>query len=149
MKEYKTLLKEIRLVAEPTAIPNGKIGSSQDANDYIRKFFSDDIGIFESMFILLLNRANNTIGYAKISQGGVAGTVVDPKIIAKYAVEALASGVIICHNHPSGNLNPSLSDDDLTNRIKGGMKFLDIPLLDHLIINDTGDYYSYADEGRL
>lgn len=101
------------------------------------------------MFILLLNRANNTIGYAKISQGGVAGTVVDPKIIAKYAVEALASGVIICHNHPSGNLKPSLTDDDLTNRIKQGMKFLDIPLLDHLIINDMGGYYSYADEGRL
>jgi DNA repair protein RadC len=151
MTEYKTFLKRISLVAEKTEIPRHRITSSQISNDYIRQFFSDDIAIFESVFILLLNRSNVAIGYAKISQGGVSGTVVDPKLVAKYAIDALASGVIICHNHPSGNLEPSRSDDDITKKIQNGLNLFDIHLIDHLIIvqDARSSYYSYKDEFKL
>ena len=78
------------------------ITSSEDGANFIRQFYSDDIGIFESSFILLLDRSNHTIGYAKISQGGIVGTVVDVRLIAKYAIDSFASSVILAHNHPSG-----------------------------------------------
>jgi len=90
-----------------SSFPSTKISSRDDAADFIRQFFGDDIEIFESCFILLLNQANKTIGYAKISQGGITGTVVDVRIIAKFAVESLACNVIVAHNHPSGNLTPA------------------------------------------
>ena len=90
-----------------TNFPKEKITSSEKAYNFIKQFYSDDIEIFESSFILLLNNANQTVGYAKISQGGITGTVVDVRLIAKYAVESLCTGVILAHNHPSGKLNPS------------------------------------------
>jgi DNA repair protein RadC len=126
-----------------------KITSSQDAYNVISKFWQDDIEIYESFFVLLLNRANVTIGWAKISQGGVTGTIADPKIILKYAVDCLASSVILAHNHPSGNLTPSNQDDDITNKIKSGLKWIDCNLLDHLILTPNGSYYSYLDEGKI
>lgn len=131
-----------------TQFPKRKILSSNDASDFIKQFYNDDIDIFESCFILLLNQANYTIGYAKISQGGVTGTIVDPRIVAKYAVESLATVVILAHNHPSGNLNPSSADKSLTEKIKNGLNMLDIRLVDHLILTDT-DYYSFADNGMM
>lgn len=141
-------IKFLELRKLQTDFPRVKIESSKDSADYIRQFFRDDIEIFESMFLLNLNRAGFTIGYAKISQGGVSGTVVDPKMVAKYAVDDLASSVIICHNHPSGNLQPSGQDDNLTKKIKDGLALLDINLLDHIILTADG-YYSYADMGNL
>ena len=83
-----------------------------------------------------------------VSRGGVSGTVVDPKIIFKIAVEHLASSIILCHNHPSGNLKPSDADISLTKKIKEAGALLEIPILDHLIISDTG-YFSFADEGLM
>ena len=117
--------------------PQQKIHTPQDAANFIRQFYSDDIEIWESVFLLLLNRNNVTTGFAKISQGGTAGTVIDVKIIAKYAVESLASGVILAHNHPSGNLNPSKQDIEITKKIKDGLKLLDIELCDHIILTAT------------
>jgi DNA repair protein RadC len=125
-----------------------KITSSRDAADYIRNFYQDDIYIYESVFILLLNRANQTIGYAKISQGGISGTVVDIRIILKYAIESLASGVIMAHNHPSGQLNPSPQDIQLTKKLREAMLWMDISLLDSLIVMPD-NYYSMADEGII
>lgn len=125
-----------------------KIISSKNAFDYTKKFYFDDILIYESVFIILLNTQYNTIGYAKISQGGVSGAIVDIKIIAKYAIETLASYVILVHNHPSGSVRPSKIDDSLTMKVKEGLGILDIHLKDHLIITDNA-YYSYSDEGRL
>lgn len=124
------------------------IRSSADAASYAKAFYFDDINIFESCFILLLNRANKTTGYAKISQGGIVSTVVDIKIIAKYAVDAMASGVILIHNHPSGNLNPSASDIQIAERIKKALEILEIELLDSIILTDS-DYYSLLDNGKL
>jgi DNA repair protein RadC len=103
-------IKLFELKKIQTEFPSVKITTPDQAADFIRQFYFDDIEIFESFFILLLNQGNKTIGYAKISQGGISGTVVDVRIIAKYAIEALATSVILAHNHPSGNLTPSQAD---------------------------------------
>ena len=131
-----------------TEFPNVKITSSKDGYDFIKQFYGDDIEIFESFFILLLNRANKTIGYAKISQGGITGTVVDIKLVAKYAVESLAQSVILAHNHPSGTLAPSEADISITNKIISGLKLLEVNVLDHVILTNES-YYSFADNGLL
>jgi DNA repair protein RadC len=102
----------------------------------------------EEFWVLLLNRANNIIGKHQISKGGLAGTVVDSKVIFKLALDASASSIIMCHNHPSGNHKPSDADLSLTKRIVEAGKVLDISVLDHLII--AGElYYSFADEGKM
>jgi DNA repair protein RadC len=131
-------MKRFELKSLQSEFPNVKVTSSEVAYDVIRKFYGDDIDIFESCFILLLNNANVTIGYAKISQGGITGTVVDTRIIAKYAIESLATAVILAHNHPSGNLKPSNADIEVTKKIEAGLKIFDITLLDHMIITDKG-----------
>ena len=148
MKEYKSLTTERVLSVKETnaSFKKAKIESSKNAYNYIKRFWGDDIELFESFFILLLNRSNNTIGYAKISQGGITGTVVDKKIIAKYAIDTLASGIILAHNHPSGNIEPSNSDIKITNEIKEVLNIIDVTLLDHIILTkDT--FTSFADDG--
>lgn len=147
MKEYSTI-PQFSLKKNDSTVLKSKIGSSQDAYNVIRQFWFDDIDIYESCFILLLDRGNNTIGWSKISQGGVAGTVVDVKIIAKYAVDSLACSIILAHNHPSGNAKPSQDDLDITHKSIEGLKFLDIKVLDHLILGGDA-YLSLADEGML
>lgn len=102
----------------------------------------------EEFWILLLNRANEVLRPVQVSAGGVSGTVADPKMIFKFALEQLASGMILSHNHPSGNLTPSQADKDLTRRLRDAGKLLDIPVLDHLIFTDKA-YFSFADEGIL
>lgn len=144
----ETKLMKYELKKLQTDFPNVKIGNSNDSADFIRNFYTDDIEIFESFFLLLLNQANATIGYAKISQGGIAGTVVDVRIVAKYAIESLATSVILAHNHPSGNLLPSQADKVITEKIIEGLKVLDIKVLDHVILTAKG-YYSFADEGLI
>lgn len=102
----------------------------------------------EEFWVLLLNRSNKIIEKFKISQGGVSGTVIDVRLILKNAIEKLASSIILCHNHPSGNKMPSEADDSITNKLVEGCKLLDIKVLDHIIIADTR-FYSYTDEGKL
>lgn len=102
----------------------------------------------EEFWLLMLNRANKIIDKKKISAGGVSGTVTDIKIILKEAIAKTASGIIVCHNHPSGNIKPSNSDINLTKKLKNACKFIEIPLLDHVIVSYS-DYYSFADEGHL
>ena len=119
---------------------------SQDIFEYFHPSLCDLY--HEEFWILLLNRSNRIIDKTRISQGGVSETVVDNKLILKEAITHLASGIILCHNHPSGNLRPSKSDDLITKKIKDGAKLLDILVLDHIIICNN-KYYSYADEGRL
>ena len=98
--------------------------------------------------MLLLNRANKVLGIFQASSGGVTGTVADPKLILVAALKSNASSLVISHNHPSGNLKPSRQDEELTMKIKEAAKFLDIRLLDHLIVTPEA-YYSFADEGIL
>lgn len=102
----------------------------------------------EEFWILLLNRANRVIGRDQISLGGVTGTVVDAKVLFRKAIDGLACSIILCHNHPSGNLQPSQADIDLTKKLTQAGATLDILVLDHLIITEKG-YYSFADEGHL
>lgn len=102
----------------------------------------------EELWIALLNRSNKVIRKTRISQGGTAETTADLRIILKEAISHLAAGIILCHNHPSGNLRPSAQDDVLTRRLASSAKLIDTQLLDHIIIADNA-YYSYADEGRI
>jgi len=95
---------------------------------------------------LLTNRRNNTIGWAKISQGGISSSIIDIKIVCKYVVDSFASGVILAHNHPTGNLNPSESDIKITKQVKEAIKVFDCELIDHLIITPENNYFSFADE---
>lgn len=148
MKTYKSNINEIQLKRIKTEFPKVKISRSQDANEYARKFYHEDLTIYESMFLILLNAANNTIGYAKISQGGVSGTVVDAQIIAKYAIETLAKAVILVHNHPSGYLKPSQADKDVTEKVKNTLNIFDCKVLDHLIITED-EYFSFGDNGLI
>jgi len=148
MKTYKSNLEKISLVKEKTDFKRTKVISSKDGEEVIKQFYFDDIEIYESVFILLLNQRSDTIGYAKISQGGISGTVVDPRIVVKYALDALASSVIIAHNHPSGSLEPSNADKKITEKIKNGLEYFDIKLLDHLIVTKES-YFSFADNGIL
>ncbi|KAB7728760.1 DNA repair protein RadC [Rudanella paleaurantiibacter] len=123
-----------------------RITCSRDAYEEIRPHLLDKP--HEEFWILLLNRANEVLRPVQISAGGVSGTVADPKLIFKQAVENLASSIILVHNHPSGNLTPSQADKDLTRKLREGGKLLDIPVLDHLIFTDRA-YLSFADEGLL
>lgn len=102
----------------------------------------------EEFWILYLNRGNRVMSKERISQGGVAGTVVDVKMIMKHAIDRLCSSLILVHNHPSGNLNPSGADDSITKKICNAATFFDISVLDHVIIG-AGGFYSYRDEGKI
>jgi DNA repair protein RadC len=149
-KAPKTIAQyTIKKITEAEGIPQIKITSSETAYNVIRQFWHDDIGIYESFFVLLLNRANNTIGWAKISQGGITGTVVDTKIVVKYAIDSLASGIILAHNHPSGNLEPSQQDKEVTEKIKKAAGYIDTKVLDHLILTPDNKYFSFLDHGLL
>lgn len=103
---------------------------------------------YEEFWVIYLNRGNRIIRTEKISQGGISGTVVDTKIIAKMAVECLASNIILVHNHPSGNLEPSVQDKQITKKISEACSLLDVKLLDHIIIGQKS-YRSFSDEGEL
>jgi len=125
---------------------NSKVNSSQEVYNYLKPYFSNLL--HEEFRILILNRNNRVIRNILISKGGVSGTVVDPRIVFKYAVEELASGVILSHNHPSGNIQPSKPDIDITKKLVKAGDYFDIKVLDHLIVCDSG-YYSFADEGII
>jgi len=131
---------------ETEVIKRDKITVSKDVYDIMKPILLDLP--HEEFWLLVLNRANLVIKKELISRGGVSGTVVDTKIIFKAAVENYASSIIICHNHPSGNLKPSEADIRITKNIKDAGKLMEIPLLDHLIITENG-FYSFADEGVM
>ena len=119
---------------------------SRDAAEYLRaklKYLS-----YEVFAVVFLNRANKIKHYEIISEGGITGTVADPRIILKKALENDAVSVILCHNHPSGSIKPSRADEDLTRKIKEAASYFDIKVLDHIIVSEEG-YYSFADEGLL
>lgn len=128
--------------------PQKKIQTSLKAANFIRQFYGDDIEVFESAFILLLDSSATTVGYAKISQGGTTGTIIDLKLVAKYSIDGLAKGVILAHNHPTGNLNFSDTDIALSKRIKTGLELFDISLFDSIVLAKDG-HSSMLDEGIL
>jgi len=133
-----------RKVAE--VIEKKKITSSND----VAELFKTELGDlpYEEFWILLMNRANKIISRQKISRGGITGTIIDIRIILKLALDKLATSLILCHNHPSGNLLPSDADTEITRKLKEAGKLMDISVLDHVIVSDSS-YYSFADEGLI
>ena len=123
-----------------------QVRSSTDVYELIKPQLMDQP--IEQFWVILLSRSNKVIKKQMISTGGVSGTVADPKVIFKAALDVLASGLILVHNHPSGNLKPSQADIELTKKMKESGKLLEIPILDHLIFADDG-YFSFADESML
>lgn len=123
-----------------------KITSSSDVYKLMRPVLLDQPT--EYFWIILLNRANQVLKKLAVSMGGVSGTMADPKIIFKHALDNLASGIILVHNHPSGTLKPSEADIRLTRQLKSSGKMLEIPVLDHLIFTNEG-YFSFSDQGIL
>lgn len=143
-------LAEVKVIYKRSRRDAIKIINSKDCFEILYSLFNKDIIEYrEEFFLLLINRASNLLGWIKLSIGGTTGTVVDPKIVFTLAVQTNACSIVLCHNHPSGNLCPSQEDITLTERIKNGGKLLDIKLLDHLIITPDGSYYSFTDDGLL
>jgi len=131
---------------ETEIIKSEKLTTSATVYKFFRPLFLDLP--HEEFWVLFLNRSNGIIKKELISRGGVAGTFVDTKIIFKAAIENLASSIILCHNHPSDNNKPSEQDIQLTKKIKEAGRLLEIPVLDHLIVCESG-YFSFADEGMI
>ena len=130
------------------AVPLEKLAVS--SSDDIAHFLQAKLKDYrhEVFAVLFLNRANKINHFEIISEGGITGTVADPRVILRKALEEDAVNIILCHNHPSGSLKPSRADEQLTAKIKEAARFLDITVLDHVIVSDDG-YYSFADEGIL
>ena len=122
------------------------ITSSQGVATYLQTLIADYE--HEVFAVLFLNRANKINHWEVVSSGGMSGTVADPRVILRKALEEKAVSIILCHNHPSGNLKPSHADRELTNKIREASRFFDINLLDHIIVSQEG-YFSFADEGLL
>ncbi len=144
-------LAEIEIVYKTKVKPadRQKIKTSQDAADILHQVWNlDSIEHVETAIIILLNRNSDVLGWAKLSTGGVAGTIMDKKVIFQIALNANASGIILSHNHPSGNLQPSKQDIALTKEILTAGKLLDIKVLDHIILTEDS-YTSMGDEGLI
>jgi len=148
---YKVPMKvtEIQLTYnnKVKAIDRPQITSSNDAYFVLESNWSNQMELLEEFNILLLDRSNRVMAMCPISKGGVSSTVVDIKIVFAAAIKGRASAIILAHNHPSGNLQPSRIDIDLTKKFKQAGELLDIKILDHLILSPEGDYYSFSDEG--
>lgn len=148
MKRYKSQINRLTIAREPILVDKVHITNSKDSAAYARELYDHDLTIYESFWLILLNRANNTVGFVKISQGGTTGTVADVKMICKYAVDTLAQAAICVHNHPSGARLPSNADKVLTRKVKEALHLFDCKLLDHIILTEE-TYYSFADEAQL
>ena len=128
------------------SLVKSSIKSSNDIAEYLKATLKDYA--YEIFAVIFLNRANKINHFEIISKGGITGTVADPRVILKKALEHDATAIVLCHNHPSGNLKPSKADEDLTLKIKEAAKYFDIRVMDHIIVSEDG-YYSFADEGIL
>ena len=155
--EKKALQEMMSQVAEVELIYKSKvkaserplISSSLDAYNVLKDLWEEGkIELVEQFKVLFLNRANRVLCLFNVSSGGITGTVADPRLIYTAALKVNAVSIILSHNHPSGALKPSRQDEELTQKIKGAGTFLDIKVLDHVILSSEG-YYSFADEGLL
>lgn len=142
---------EVKLVYQTKvkASQRPQIRSSRDCYAVLSQNWSDQIELVEEFYVLFLNRQNRVTGIFQASKGGVAGTVVDAKIVFAAAIKAMATSIILAHNHPSGNVQPSQQDIDLTKKLKRAGETLDITVFDHLILTPHDGYFSFADEGLM
>jgi len=128
------------------ALEKPRVTSSEEVAQYVRALIKDYS--YEVFAVLFLNKANKINCFEIISRGGISGTIADPRIILKKALEEEATSIVLCHNHPSGNLKPSAADEMITIKIKEAAKYFDIKVIDHIIVSEEG-YFSFADEGIL
>ena len=145
------MVSEIKVSYQPKfrASERPKVIQSKDAyNILYNNWDHSRIELSEQFYILLLNRANNVIGISEISSGGFSATVVDPKLIFGIALKSAAAGIILAHNHPSSNLQPSNQDLIVTKKLVEAGKLLDLQILDHLILSKY-NYFSFGDEGLI
>lgn len=151
-KLFSTDVPEMKLVADVKRGANYVptiISSSRDAYAQLKKMYDPDtINLQEEFIIMTMNRRNEVLSYYKLSKGGMTGTVVDTRMLFIAILLSGSTGVILSHNHPSGNLKPSPEDEGITRRIQEAGKLLDIHIHDHLILTDDG-YYSFADNGKM
>lgn len=143
-------LKKISLKYEETDVKMNvkKINSANQSVDVFRQIIGDSIDIHESFVCIFLNQNMNPIGWSRVSTGGITNCVVDSRIIFSMALNCLATGIIVCHNHPSGNLIPSDADKKITKELKETGDLLRIKLIDHVILTKTS-FYSFAEDGLL
>lgn len=144
-------VSEVELVYRNTVRPSQRprIGSSREAYKVLSQNWNPDkLELLEQFKILLLNNHSRVLGIFEVSTGGVSGTVADPKLIFASAIKANATGIILAHNHPSGNLTPSNPDIQLTKKVMQGAELFDMKVLDHIIITSES-YYSFRDQGLL
>ncbi|HWI93851.1 MAG TPA: JAB domain-containing protein [Flavisolibacter sp.] len=150
-KDLLVKVAEVELVykSKVKASERPVVQSSTDAANILRILWEDGkLELVEQFKVLFLNRSNKVICIYNVSSGGVTGTVADPKLIFMAALRINAVSLILCHNHPSGSLKPSRADEELTQKIKGAGTFLDIKVLDHVILTSES-FFSFADEGLL
>jgi DNA repair protein RadC len=151
MKPEWYQVAEVELVYRSKVKPSQrpKVVTSEDAYKILKQVWdTDKIELVEEFKVLLLNRGNKVLGVFDASSGGTTGTVADPRIILAVAIKSNTVNMILAHNHPSGELKPSKADEQLTIKIKEAARYLDIQVLDHIIISKES-YYSFADEGNL
>jgi DNA repair protein RadC len=151
MRELHSLNEiEIRYRRKPIQQEVRRIQNSSDAIALLRQLYDKNrIHYQEESIAIFLNRNNDVLGFQKLSSGGLTGTIVDARILFSIALKTLSSGIILSHNHPSGNLKPSSQDVSLTHRLRKFGNMIDVCLLDHIIVDDTFNYYSFAEEGTL
>jgi DNA repair protein RadC len=150
MKALSQNVAEISVTYKVTDRHKPTVCTSADAyNELIQWFPEDIIGLQEMFVVAYLNRSNRIVGVYQVSKGGITGTVADPRLILATGLKIAATGMILAHNHPSGSLKPSKQDEDLTRKIKQAALLLDMQVLDHIIVNPQGHFFSFADEGNL
>jgi DNA repair protein RadC len=150
MNTHHPTLAEIELSYRPKRSHHPIIKNSADVYSHLLQFFPEDTIALQERFVAgYVNRANRLIGLCTISTGGITSTVADSKLIIAIALKSAATGIFLAHNHPSGNLQPSESDIELTKKIEIVCKFLDIKLLDHIIVVPQQTYFSFVDENLL
>lgn len=151
LKTFKRSLVEVQaIVKQVQDIPAARITCARDATEYLKALWPVPLNYREAFIALYLNNRRNTVSYALISVGGLSYTVADPKVIFQHALLSNATSMILAHNHPSGNLKPSNADLFLTKKIKEASNYMDIALLDHIILaEEPGAYYSMADNAQV
>lgn len=150
-RKYDYMAFEAKVIYKRKATNMKMLSNSENVFNYVAGILDYNEPYREEVYALMTNRKNQVIAWHRISQGGLTGTVIDPRVVGKMCVETMAVGVFIIHTHPSGNPEPSLSDIKLTEKLDKALNYLDISLIDHLIIGDINQkiYYSFRDEGKL
>lgn len=150
MNETISKVAEIQVSYHPKNSTKPIIRNSAEVFFHLLKFFPETtISLQERFVVGYLNRANRLIGVYEVSKGGITSTIVDIRLVISVALKVAATSILLAHNHPSGNIQPSEADKDITRKIKEACRLFDICVLDHMILVPGGMYFSFAEEGFI